>query len=598
MTKIPKRLHKEIPNEDSQFISMYKSLEDGKIYYKDANGQIISILDSKNSGSGSGGSLTYFLESQNTTAPNTSINANALNSVATTTNADFTIVPKGTGAFQLAIPNNLTSGGNKRGLYAVDLQLFRTVNSQIASGNYSFIGGGKGNRSSNDSSFTLGAWNVANGLASGSIGLGNYSEQKGDIAIGTFNLAGAKKVDFYNVGGVYYNASLKTMYVTGDVTAYSTLGSTIVWMHSNNYALYTSVVVSSTYNGSTYTSIVITEDPSGGVNDTFLYDYGFLITEKSTDAYPSGRLAQGSINIAWGRRSHAEGYYTQAIGRTAHSEGHQTIATGVGSHTEGFNTATNGQGSHAEGYLSTSNGNYSHAEGQSTISSGVGSHAEGLSTTSSGNYSHAEGYNNTSSGLYSKASGQSSTASGTNAMVHGNASGAYANSAIVLGDRSTANAINTFVTGDGANTFSVINRRVHGNGYYTTSGDSQCSKFLLKARTTDAASTALTTNAAVVSTNNQIVAQINQAVSFKGRIIGKQSGVTNVGIWDIEGTIVRSSVGSDSFIGTPTVTTISNLNGWGNPTISLNIGVQISVQGLAGTNIQWLANIDTTEVLY
>lgn len=555
-----------------------------------------SKLDSV--GSTSAGGLSYFTEGQDSSTPNESVKVDSLTASSSTTNADISLIPKGSGALQLSVPDNLDTGGNKRGLYAVDLQRYRTFNSQVASGNYSFIGGGKSNRSSNDSAFTLGAWNVANGIASGSIGLGNYSEQKGDIALGTFNLSGAKKVDFYGVGGVYYSASLKTMYVTGDVTAYAASGSTITWMHSNNYALYTSIVASTpTYNG-TYTTVVITTDPSGGVNDTFLYDYGYLVTEKSTDAYPAGRLAHGSICVAFGRRAHAEGYYTTAIGRNSHSEGQSNTATGVGSHTEGFNTATNGQGSHAEGYLSTANGNYSHAEGQSTNSSGVGSHAEGLSTTSSGNYSHAEGYNNTSSGLYSKASGQNSTASGTNSMVHGNASGAYGNSAIVLGDRSTANAINTFVTGDGANTFSVTNRRVHGNGYYTTSGDSQCSKFLLKARTTDAASTALTTNAAVVSTANQIVPQINQAVSFKGRIIGKQSGVTNVGIWDIEGTIVRSSIGSESFIGTPTVTTISNLNGWGNPTITINIGVQISVQGLAGTNIQWLANIDTTEVLY
>jgi len=50
------------------------------------------------------------------------------------------IVPKANGAFTLAVPNGATSGGNSRGINAVDLQQFRSAATQVAAGAYSFIG--------------------------------------------------------------------------------------------------------------------------------------------------------------------------------------------------------------------------------------------------------------------------------------------------------------------------------------------------------------------------------------------------------------------------------------------------------------------------
>ena len=291
-----------------------------------------------------------------------------------------------------------------------------------ATGNYS-VAVGFNTSASGYASHTEGLYNKSIGSGSHTEGIGNIAQLRGDAAIGTFNLAGAKKVDFYNNGGVYYNASLKTMYVTGDVTAYAVSASTITWMHSDKVALYDSVVASAPIYNGTYTSIVITSDPSGGVNDTFLYDYGYLVTERNTDAYPAGRLAHGAITTAWGRRAHSEGYYTQALGRSSHSEGQQTVANGVGSHAEGQNTYANGSTSHSEGYFTSASANYSHAEGQSTIAAGVSSHAEGLSTVSVGTYSHAEGIGTVASGSGQTAAGKYNTHGNTTSLfVIGNGS--------------------------------------------------------------------------------------------------------------------------------------------------------------------------------
>jgi len=59
-----------------------------------------------------------------------------------TANINLVLTPKGTGAFILGPPPDGTAvGGNARGQYAVDLQVSRGLNTQVASGQYSFVSG-------------------------------------------------------------------------------------------------------------------------------------------------------------------------------------------------------------------------------------------------------------------------------------------------------------------------------------------------------------------------------------------------------------------------------------------------------------------------
>lgn len=62
------------------------------------------------------------------------------------TNVNAAIRPKGTGAIVAAIPDGTATGGNARGIYAVDLQMARSNQERIASGPYSVITGGASNR--------------------------------------------------------------------------------------------------------------------------------------------------------------------------------------------------------------------------------------------------------------------------------------------------------------------------------------------------------------------------------------------------------------------------------------------------------------------
>jgi hypothetical protein len=77
----------------------------------------------------------------NSTTPVTEINGGNISA----TNADIALVAKGTGATLAQVPDGTIAGGDKRGIYATDLQKVRLASNQVASGSYSFIGGGQRN---------------------------------------------------------------------------------------------------------------------------------------------------------------------------------------------------------------------------------------------------------------------------------------------------------------------------------------------------------------------------------------------------------------------------------------------------------------------
>lgn len=108
---------------------------------------------------GGGGGLTGFTAALNTAAPNNTTNVSSLTASGGTTNQGFAIVPKGSGALAAAIPNDLTSGGNGRGAYAIDLQLVREAANQVASGAYSVLIGGAANRVNQTYGVLIGGYN-------------------------------------------------------------------------------------------------------------------------------------------------------------------------------------------------------------------------------------------------------------------------------------------------------------------------------------------------------------------------------------------------------------------------------------------------------
>lgn len=173
--------------------------------------------------------VTGFTPSQNTASPNNTVNASRLLVDVATANGDIVLQPKGTGAILAQLPNSSTSGGNKRGSYAVDLQMQRSVATQVASGSNSFLGGGLDNTVSNYGAVCVGGgYNTASGLWSvvdggqQNVSQGTYSWVGGGVqnqansnysvvAGGGYNTVGYQ---YGTIGGGNFNT------VTGD---YSTI---------------------------------------------------------------------------------------------------------------------------------------------------------------------------------------------------------------------------------------------------------------------------------------------------------------------------------------------------------------------------------------
>ena len=116
----------------------------------DADGTSGQVLSTNGSGtlSWANDGVINFTSNRNTAAPNDTRPVHQFAASGTETNIDIALTPKGTGALTAQIADNTTTGGNKRGIRAVDWQMSRTANTQVASGTGSTVNGGQSNTAS------------------------------------------------------------------------------------------------------------------------------------------------------------------------------------------------------------------------------------------------------------------------------------------------------------------------------------------------------------------------------------------------------------------------------------------------------------------
>ena len=111
-------------------------------------------------------SSAWVIADNATASPNNTVNHASIQATGGTTNVSVSIVPKGTGAFCLAVPDSTATGGNVRGTNAIDLQSVRTAATQVASGPASTAIGTRNTASGNNASAIGYSNNVAGNLAS------------------------------------------------------------------------------------------------------------------------------------------------------------------------------------------------------------------------------------------------------------------------------------------------------------------------------------------------------------------------------------------------------------------------------------------------
>jgi len=290
----------------------------------------------------------------------------------------------------------------------------------------------------------------------------------------------------------------------------------------------------------------------------------------------------------------ASGNYAVAIGYS--NTASNTSATAIGQ----LNIA-NAIGSTALGYSNTSSGSYSTTSGFTNTAAGTSSIAMGASNSVSNDNSIGIGIANTASGYRSVSIGVLNSATGSTSYCFGNGNTANRTNAVAIGYSSTAAGDGAIAIGNNVNTFLQHGRISFSSGAIGTSGDIQKSFYILKGRTTDATPKTLTSDNGSITTASVIVLQNNNVFRFKGSIVGKQTGTTNIAVWDIDGVIVRGAGVATTVLTIANINLVTNAPGWGTPTLTADTtlgGLTVNVIGLAATNIQWVADIETSEVVY
>jgi hypothetical protein len=255
----------------------------GDRYTDTVNGNTYQYTTSWQAVSYSAGGLTYFTEAQSTASPNATVNVDSLTAIASTTNADFVIKPKGTGAVLTAVPDGTPTGGNKRGQYAVDLQTARSTPSQVASGDWSFVGGGSSNiasglystafgaqttASGNYGSFSAGWLNTASGQVTVALGFGNSASNNYSACLGgTNNISSGESSVAFNANNT---ASGRLSFVSGYYNTANGEFSTVTGFYSHSFGIKGRFVIGQGY--------AVLGDAQKST---------FILSKRTTDATPS-----------------------------------------------------------------------------------------------------------------------------------------------------------------------------------------------------------------------------------------------------------------------------------------------------------------------
>ena len=204
-----------------------------------------SVLGSGNLNIG----INFFSEAQSTAAPNSPTSVSSLIPLTTATNADLAIVPKAGGALLAAIPDGTFVGGNKRGSNALDLQMSRSSQVMVASGNFSAILGGSNNTAIGASSLAAGSNNSANGSLSFAIGQNNSSTNNNSYCFGNENLSNG--TGSYSIGRVNNASGTGSLAIGGSISTYNTASATrSVAIGESNTASFTNAFAIGYFNNS------------------------------------------------------------------------------------------------------------------------------------------------------------------------------------------------------------------------------------------------------------------------------------------------------------------------------------------------------------
>jgi len=487
-----------------------------------------------------------------------------------TANAPLVLQPQGTGALQAQLTDSTVTGGNARGVSAVDWQTNRSSASAVASNIQSTIGGGSNNTASGVASVVAGgAGNtITNAYSSVLGGIANSVAGYGSTLVGGYtNSANG----FYNfIGGGFTNSGTASAAVT---TQSGTMNATTaVTLSGSNASIKVGQVVTGTSIATfpaTYvaaisgTSLTLSQAASGSSTSTLSF------------YTPHGVVVGGGNNQATGSYSFIGG------GGDAGTAGNRNVASGD------WGTVGGGIRNTASAPFSFIGGGYG-----GTTSTGYGSVICGggfygnLPTQVSGNSATGSSAF-VGAGFTNQASGFASVVSGGNSNV--------------------SNAPYSVISGGAYGTI----RSIHGNAVFpggaaisSISGGSQSALLILGVETTNATATVLRSDTNAAGTTNQVILPNNSAYFFTGEVVAGVTGGGDTKGWKIEGVIKRgANAASTALVGTPTVTSTYADAGASTWAIAVtadttNGGLAVTFTGQASTTIRTVCQVRTTEMTY
>jgi hypothetical protein len=284
-------------------------------------GQVLRTDGAGNLTFGNAG-LQNFTDALSTSGTNATVAVASLTATnAGYANIDHVIAVKGTGAILAQVPDGTTAGGNKRGQYAVDLQMSRTIASQVAGGGYSvivggernatnpaawasFIGSGRGNNiiasgggfdnqfigAGNDNSISWSANSAIVGGSSNRIGNSNVYSFTSFIGGGQSNIingennaisggvsntvttgfsivgAGESNGLFNLYGAIVGGFTNSTVSAFQTVTFYSQTGVSRIALDSNNANIFSSMVIKSSITQNSPGTLTVTGYANAGTS--------------------------------------------------------------------------------------------------------------------------------------------------------------------------------------------------------------------------------------------------------------------------------------------------------------------------------------------
>jgi hypothetical protein len=191
---------------------------DGSLALEDAAGGALSgtgavdnaVLRADGTGGATLQNSAFVIADNATASPNNTVNHASIQASGGTTNVSVSLVPKGTGAFTLAVPDGTAAGGNARGANAVDLQTIRDAATQVASATGSGLHAGRFNTAAGTYSIVLGG--QYNSITSGTNNaiIASYSSSNG--ASGNSVILGGEQ---NSVGAVNNTVILGGQYTSG-----------------------------------------------------------------------------------------------------------------------------------------------------------------------------------------------------------------------------------------------------------------------------------------------------------------------------------------------------------------------------------------------